>query len=244
MRSVVIVILLAAGCASSGPMFAQMDADQLLAYGMERLESRKWDEATRALEQFIFQFPTHARYQDARFRLGDAYYGKKEYLTAAAEYARLADDFPQGPLADDARWKVCDSYYLLSPRAQLHQEYTRTAILHCESLIAYYPESEFVPTARERVTELYGKLADKVYLGGEFYFKRGAYDSAIIYYNDVVELFPATEAAPRALLRLYETYRTLQYAEEANAVRDRLLRDYPDSDAARAVRQAVHAPAP
>jgi outer membrane protein assembly factor BamD len=227
-RMIGLLLLLVAACASSGPRFAAMTADDLLQYGLARAEAHKWDEASRALEQFVFQFPTHARYQEARFRLGDVYFGKREYLTAASEYARLADDFPEGPLADDARFKVCDSYAHMSPRAPLDQEYTRTAIDHCQSLLAYYPESEFAATARTMVGELQNKLAEKIFLNGEFY-----------YYDDVLKSYPTSAAAPRALLRLYETYTRINYTEEAKAARERLLRDFPDSEEARRVKEAA-----
>src|SRR5919106_4768052 len=93
-------------CASGRPAFQTMSADSLLQYGLNKLEDRKWDDASQALQQFTFQFPTHPRYQEARFRVGDAYFGKKEFISAAAEYSRLSNDYPAGPYADDARFRV------------------------------------------------------------------------------------------------------------------------------------------
>jgi tetratricopeptide (TPR) repeat protein len=155
-----------------------MDADQLLARGMERLESHKWQDAIQALEAFVFQYPTHARYQEARYRLAEAYYGKGEYISAATEFGRLANDFPTGTWADDSRYQVCDSYAHLSPKPQLDQEYTQEAIDHCQSLLAYFPDSEFAERGREILTQLTNKLAQKIFLNGEHYFKRNAFDSA------------------------------------------------------------------
>ena len=60
---------------------------------------------------------------------------RMEYITAANEFSRLATDFPAGPWADDARFRVCESYYELSPHPQLDQEYTRGALDHCQSIL-------------------------------------------------------------------------------------------------------------
>ena len=187
----------------------------------------------------MFQYPTHERYQEARFRLARVYFDREEFITAANEYARLASDFPGGQYSEESRFKVCESYYELSPAPQLDQEYTRGAITHCESLLAYYPNTEFAERARTMVTELTDKLADKMYLAADHYFKRGAYDSAIQYFDDLLERFPTSAAAPRSLLRLYQAYGEIGYEEEAREVRERLLRDFPDSEAARSIRGSI-----
>ncbi|MGH7501438.1 MAG: outer membrane protein assembly factor BamD [Longimicrobiales bacterium] len=229
-------ILLLAGCASSGPNLSTMDADTLLDRGLERIAEEEWDEAIRALEQFIFQYPTHDRYQEARFRLGDAYAGKDDRLIAASEYGRLADDFPNGQWADDARFRVCQMYYELSPIPPRDQEYTMTAIDHCSSLMAFYPDSEFAPRAAEIITQLQNKLAEKELQHGDFYFKAGAYDSAIIVYQHLLENYPTSAAAAMTLLRLYQSYTEIGYEDEATQARERLLKEFPDSEAARQLR--------
>jgi outer membrane protein assembly factor BamD len=230
--------LLALGCSSNSTRLQTFTADDLLLYAEERAAAGKWNDAARAYEQFVFQFPTHARYQETRFRLGDVYFNKKEYLTAAAEYARLADDFPSGELADDARWRVCESYTRLAPRPELDQEYTRTAIQHCQSLIALYPQSEFVDRARAALSSLDNKLAEKLFQQGDYYFKRNAFDSAIQSFEEVLQTYPTTTAAPKALLRLYEAYVKIGYTEEATQAKERLLRDFPESPEARRVKDA------
>ena len=77
-----------------------------------------------------------------------------------------------------------------------------------------------------------GELARKIYGTGDCYFGRRAYHSALIYFENVVENYPGTEWAPKALLKQYEIYGILEYDEERAEVRERLLREYPDSEAA------------
>jgi outer membrane protein assembly factor BamD len=228
-------------CASSHQKATDSLApDALFNTALADLQNHKWADAQELFERFVLQYPSHPRLQEARMHLGDAYYGKKEYVTAADEYSRLANDFPAGPYADDARFKVCEAYYRLSPDPELDQQYTRAALDHCQSLLAYYSTSEFAPKAQAYLTELRTKLAEKQYLTAEFYYKRGAYDSAIIYYEKVLSDYPDVSTAPRALLRLYQAYTTLRYKEEAEGAKARLLKDYPNSPEAK----QLQAPAP
>lgn len=237
-RSIVVVLMLiagVAGCSARSGQPAQLPPDQLFEKGMGQLNDRKWTDAVATFEQFVLQYPTHSRSQEARFRLAEAYFGKKEFITSGNEFSRLANDYPAGPYADDARFKVCESYYRLSPKTQLDQQYTRSAYDHCQSLLAYFPDSEFAARARELSAELRNKLAEKEYQAGEFYFKRGAFDSAIIYYEATLRDYADSAQAPRALSRLISIYKTLGYKEEEEAARQRLLKDYPTSPEATAI---------
>ncbi|HEX6939875.1 MAG TPA: outer membrane protein assembly factor BamD [Longimicrobiales bacterium] len=217
------------GCSARGPLIYQMDADALYDHAMSSLQAEDWDEAIRSLVQITTRFPSDPRIQAVRFQLGNAYFGKEEYISAAAEYVRLATDFPSGEYADDARFKTCEAYYRLSPKPQLDQQYTQAAIEHCEALISYFPQSEFTPKARALVQDLYDKLAHKALLNGEYYFKRHAFDSSIIYFEELLRRYPTSKYAPKALLRLVQTYQRLGYEEELEAAKQRLLRDFPDT---------------
>jgi outer membrane protein assembly factor BamD (BamD/ComL family) len=88
-------------------------------------------------------------------------------------------------------------------------------------------------TLRDQMRE---KLARKILIGGEFYFRRKLYDSGIIYFNDVLTSYPQTEAAAQALLFLYRSYTAISWDTEAEEAKARLLREFPDSEAATEVR--------
>lgn len=209
--------------------------DALMERGLAELRDEQWLEAIQIFERMVLEYPGYARIPEARLHTAEAYMGREEYVTAAGEYLRLANDYPAGPLADDARFGACEAYRLLSPDVQRDQQYTSAAVEHCEALVAYYPDSEFVPRAQAIIAEMRNKLAEKIFIGGVFYHKNGAYDSAIIYYEDVLTLYPQSTFAPRALLELVTVYRTIGYADEARLARERLLQEYPDSPAAREV---------
>jgi outer membrane protein assembly factor BamD len=232
---VFVFLIIGTGCATRIPITERLEAEELFQHGLERLEARRWAAATEAFERFIFRFPGHPLQQEARYHLAQGYFGRREFLSAANEYLRLANEHPTHRLAPDARFGACESYARLSPRPQLDQQYTIAAIDHCEAMVAYYPESEHAPRARQIVTEMIDKLAVKQLEVGEHYFRRRAFDSAILSYNDLLDRFPQASSAPRALLRLIQVYERLGYEPEEEAARQRLLRDYPGSEEAREI---------
>ncbi|HEX6589046.1 MAG TPA: outer membrane protein assembly factor BamD [Longimicrobiales bacterium] len=230
-----IAFLAITACGPKEPPLNQFDAQGLLDRGIAAYQAEEWTDAIRYLDHFVLENPRHPRVQEARFYLADAYFGREEYVTAAGRFTRLAEDFPNGEWADDARFKVCDSYRELAPEATLDQTYTQAAIDHCQSLIVYHPDSERVPAAREIIATMENRLARKEYLTGQFYARREAFDSAILYYEMVLERWPQSNAAPDALRAMIEAYDEIGYDEESAAARERLLREYPQSPAARSL---------
>lgn len=237
MAAAAVLLIGLAGCGAKHSIADKLTPDALFERALADLNAHHWGSAAELFERFTLQYPSHPRLQEARYHMGEAFFGKKEYITAATEFSRLANDYPAGAYADDARYKVCESYYRLSPKPQLDQQYTRAAMDHCQSLITYYSTSEFAPQAQKLLLDLKTKLATKDFLNGEFYFKRNAYDPAMIYYEAVARDYPETDVAPRALLRIYESYRVLNYKEEMDATKQRLLKDYPNSPEAKQLQQ-------
>lgn len=231
----VAVVLGLLGCPKELPR--DLPADELYRLGVESHEKRRWDRAIEALQRFLFQDPGHPKADSAQYLIGDAYFGKKRYLTAAAEFLRLAQNRPASPLADDSRYRACESYYKLSPRPELDQEYTEEAIDQCRSVVLLYPQSPYATEATRRIEELTDKLARKYYLAAEYYFKRKAYDSAIVYFEYLLERYQGAAVEPEALLKLYETYMKVGYIQEAEQTRERLVREYPNSPQAQEVRK-------
>lgn len=207
--------------------------------GMEAYEAGRYRRAAELLQQFVTAAGPDARLKPTLMALARSRMQTGEYVTAAADYLRVATQFPGDPEAADARFGLCEAYYELSPRPQLDQEYTHAAITYCDSYVQYFPASTRAQDATRYVAELRTRLAEKAYLNGFYYFRRGMYDASVLYFDRVLEQFPETAHAPVALARLVEAYGRLGYREEEEAARARLLREYPASAEARAL-----APAP
>jgi tol-pal system protein YbgF len=72
-----------------------------------------------------------------------------------------------------------------------------------------------------------------MYWRGECYFARADYTAASEQFEGVVARFPGGSKAPDALLKLGMCHQKLGHASQAKASFDRLLQEYPQSDAAR-----------
>lgn len=215
-----------------------LTVESAYAQGMEAYAAGRYRRAAELLGQFVPNATGDPRLKEALMALGRAHLETGDYVSATSQFLRVATEFARDPEAAEARFGLCDAYHRLSPRPQLDPEYTHAAITYCESFASIYPGTPQAAQAQQWVAEMRGKLAEKAYQNGFFYFRRGLYDAAVVYFNNVVTQFPETRWPPAALARLVEAYGRMGYREEEAAARARLLREYPQSSEARALAAA------
>lgn len=230
-----LAVALLLGCGGGDP-YQGMDAEALFRIAENEYAEEDYGNAIEVLERLTVNFPDWSRVADARLMLADAHFEDGEYLTARSEYQRFRDRFVGHPRAAVAALGECRSLAALSPQPQRDQTHTRDAVTVCGNVTVDYAGTPQAAEARQIRGSLRLKLAEKEYLNANHYFRRRQYDPAILYYQFVVDLYPETEFAPRALLGLYRSNEAIGYDDLAEEARARLLLEHPDSEAAQELR--------
>lgn len=206
------------------------DADSLMAAAVAWYEAGDCGKARPALTQLVFDLPPRdARLADVRFYLADCLSDGGNRIEAAREFRRVADEFPQHPRAPQALLRSGDMNAELWKRAELDPTYGETAMAIYREVLARYADSPVATQASQRITALNEKFAEKTYKAGNFYFRLNAFDSAILYFRDVVANYPRSEFAAQALIKLVEAYRKIGYIEERRETCEHLRQFYPDA---------------
>ena len=235
LAAVLLTVLASAACGAHGPPEGLASTD-IYRWAVERFETGDYGSAREGLDDFLLQEPLHPKADSAQYLLGEANYRAERYLEAAEAFERLAVNRPGSDLADDAQLGVCRSYWQLSPDLPLDQEYTRQARDACNRLLQYYTPSPLEGQARELMAKARAKLAAKQYRIARWYYEHGAYESANIYLEDVLENYPEAPVVPEVLATLFRSYRKMGFDREARDIRRRLLDEYGDSPQAAEIR--------
>ena len=106
----------------------------------------------------------------------------------------------------------------------------QTSFDELSDFISRYPNSKYVPHAKQRMIYLRNLLAEHEIYVADFYMKRGAYLAAIGRAKYVIEHLPNTPQTPYALSVLVEAYEMLEYEELRKTSLDILEANYPDFD--------------
>ena len=208
--------------------------DPLSIYQMasEEYEKGEYDNAIQALDRILLAYGDWEGAVGARLLLGHAYYEKADYLSAQSEYNRFLDRYAGHEDAPVAALGICQSLSALSPDLQRDQTYTNEAITICRNVVIDYAGTSQSVEAAEIANQMRMKLAEKELRTADFYLNRKLYDSAILYYEFVITFYSDTEFAPWALMGLYQSNLAIGYDDLAEEARERLLREYPESEAA------------
>jgi len=230
-KSLLLALLLAAPLACKPPFDPKtyQNADKLYQVAMAEYKAGRYDNAAKAFEKLTLDLSARdPRLPLAYYYLAQSQTKKGEYLLAAGTYNRLIDAFPQDTLIDEAFFLSGRAYQHEWRRPQLDPTYGKSAQTAYESLISTYPDSPFAARAKSELDKLDEWFAEKDYDTGYLYLKRKAYDSAIIYFKDVIRLHPNARITRDAYLRLLEAYRAIKYTEDARELCDAMRKAYPN----------------
>ncbi len=214
-RLVVFSPLLLAACGGGFKPESYTDPLELLEVSEAMYRNGNCRTASEGLRQVSFSVPARDSIAlRARFFLAECHLKGSEFLEAARQFQRIADEAPTSGFAPNALLRAADSYAKLWKGPQLDPTYGETAMSTYREVIARFPGTAAARRAGARTLELNDRFAEKEFTTGELYMRWKAYDSAILYFKNVVATYGQTQYAARALLRLVDVYKRLEYDTE------------------------------
>lgn len=226
-----IVVGLGAGVEACKPAFNPAtfaDVETLFKAAMKEYNAKHYDNSAKAFERLTTELPARdPRVPIAYFYLAKSQEKSGDRLLAAKSYSRIYEQFPEDTLSDDGLYLSGLAYEAMWRKPELDAEYGQSALTQFQTLQALYPNSPFVPKANGQLSKLDEWFAKKDYLTGTHYLKRKAYDSAIIYFKDVIRLHPAAPVTRDAYLRLHDAYVAINYKDDARDLCDNMRKAYP-----------------
>jgi outer membrane protein assembly factor BamD len=215
------------GC---GPKMGKMilDAEDQYALAKREFEKEHYAQAVIELEKLILSYPGVSFIDSAQYLLSMAYFNQKEYPLAIGEFNKLLSAYPTSLLADDAAFKVAESDFRMSPRAELDQSHTQKALDELKNFLNDYPQSDRREEGLQILNECRAKLAKKAYKSGYLYYKMKHYDSALLYFRQVINEYHDTEWAKPAQFHMAEVlYKDKKY-DQAKEEYQKFLENFPD----------------
>jgi outer membrane protein assembly factor BamD len=186
--------------------------------GMQEYNEGDWVEAQRIFEAIRVQSPTSPFAAQAMFLAAMSRYKQETYSSAAVDFRMFRRTYPSHELAPRAQYMIGESYYGLSPKAELDQTYTQYAINEYQAYIRMY--SSLIPTltdsADARIKELRDKLAMKHLLAAELYIKLDDRKAALLFFDRVLADYYDTRPAIEAQLRIAEIQADRKKMKEAS----------------------------
>ena len=234
-----LLVLILSSCSSNEEMpDERLVEKELYDQAQSRLKNGSFSTAIMSLEALEARFPFGRYAEQAQAELIYAYYMNSQFEAAQSAAERFINLHPRhshtgyafymkglAAFTDDSG---IFSRYFQSDLAKREVVMAQTSFDELSDFISRYPNSKYVPHAKQRMIYLKNLLAEHEIYVADFYMKRGAYLAAIGRAKYVIEHLPNTPQTPYALSILVEAYEILDYKELRQTSLNILEANYPD----------------
>ncbi|USE34863.1 outer membrane protein assembly factor BamD [Endozoicomonas sp. SCSIO W0465] len=241
----VFAAIILAGCASTTEDQEQLPESlseaELYQLSSKAIDDGRYSEAIKSLRTLESRYPFGAFAEQAQLDIIYAYFKNAEPEASKAAADRFIRLHPQHPDADYAYYmKGLASNtasmgllerYLPMDLTRRDPGQARVSFNEFSELLSRYPESKYVPDARQRMVALRNRLAEYEIHAANYYLKRKAYVAAVNRGRYVVENMQQTPAVPEALAIMVEGYQHLELPKPASEALEVLRLNYPNHPA-------------
>src|ERR1700761_3179222 len=182
---------------------------ELFDKAMTAMKKGKYDVARLDLQTLLNTYPESEYQMRAKLAVGDSWFkegGTAALTQAEAEYKDFITFFPNQPEAAEAQMKVADIYYMQMEKPDRDPKNAEQAEQEYRTMIQQFPDSTFVPRAKQRLREVQEVLAERQYQIGAFYESREVWAAAIARLQTVTDSYPLYSHSDMALIGLGDAY--------------------------------------
>lgn len=216
------VLLAAAGCGREYDS-AGLDREGLEALADAAFAAGDWRDADDLYTELLFSYPGATRTDLYLYRLGVANAGLRMWADADFHLRRLLSEYPRSGLADDAQMELARLAW--EQRRDFRRDLTpvNEALEEVRTLIGDYPGSELVPEAMLLEDSCMSHLARRSLFIGQFYLRRGLYDSALLYMREALEEYGGRGCLGELLVSMGDLYSAMGSAFAARSAYSRAI---------------------
>lgn len=194
-----LLILMSSACSDYQKLLNSDDVSEKYKQAEVYYNNGEYRKANRLFEQIIPKYRGKPQAQRIIFFFAESYFQTKSYYLAAYQYENFIKSYPKSDRVQEATFKAAKSYYFQSPRHNLDQEDTFTALEKLQVFLNLYPESEYAEEANQMIAELQEKLEKKDFEIAKQYYTIRDYKAAIKANENFVSGFPGTKFREESL---------------------------------------------
>ena len=227
------------GCRKDRDELETISAEDLYLRAKESLDNGAWDRSIAAYKALQTRYPFGRYTEQSMLDLSYCYFKAGAREEALSTLDRFIRTYPAHPSVDYAYYlKGLVNYEenlgylerLMPARVRdRDQSSAQDAFNDFSELLRRFPESRFVPDARQRMVFLRNNLAAYELIVAEYYLRRKAYIAAANRARYALEVYPNTPLTPDALVVLHKAYTELDLPELAEGSMAVLELNFPDN---------------
>lgn len=187
----------------------------------------KFAKATPYYEQLIIE--RNSNYTaDAQLKIAECYYNEKRFADAVFEYQELIRLFPDNKNVNTAQFMIGIAYFKQSLSPHYSQTETDKALDAFQTFIDKYPWDKRRSDAYDYIQKCNKKKIEKNYLAGYIYYKTQDYSSALLYFDEIINLGNKDEVELKSLYYSAIIYYERKDLDKLVTAQEKLRENFPE----------------
>ena len=192
----IVLLLLALSLVLSGcALFKKQEKvvftpEKLYSLASDEYKDNNYNKAREYFTRLKEEYPLHEMAILAEIGIADSFYSDKEYVEAENAYRDFISMHPVNENVPYAIYQMGMCSYHQIEAIDRDQSETIKARKEWEKLISRYPQSKFSPLAATKLKEIKGRLAQREFYVGRFYFKKKKYQAALSRFETIAREYP------------------------------------------------------
>ena len=193
------LLMLFASCSKFRKLQKSTDVDEKFAGAVEYYEKKEYFKAALLLEEIIPLLKGTEQAEIAQFYYAYCHYYQKQLTLAAYYFKSFYETFPRSKYAEEANYMYCITLSDDSPKYNLDQTNTYSALDAIQNFIMQYPETPNRDKCNNLMDQLNHKLEVKAFENAKLYYNMDSYKAALTAFNNFRKDYPESELAEEAM---------------------------------------------
>lgn len=206
----------------------RFDPEKSFELANKYFEKKEFEEARSLFLEIKNRDITRKYAPLAQLRIADSYAQEDEFDKAIAEYNKFLEIYPEHSHAPYAQYQIATIYFNQIEGSDRGYGGASKALEEFKKLNTMFPRNPYRDVAELKIEKCKNIIAEYEFKVGEFYFKKGSYNSAIGRFENLLNNFPQYIKEPEVLNYLAESYKHTGNKEKAIYYLKKLIEKYPD----------------
>ncbi len=189
---ILILTILVTSCGEYEKLLKSTDLELKKQKAGEYFDEGRYPRTSELLSQILPRYRATAEAEDLNWLNANTYYEMRDYIMAGSAYKNFAETFPYSEHSEEATFMTAYCDYMLSPRPELDQAYTNSAIEAFTFFQRRFPNSDKIDDAQRLIKELEDKLVEKSYISARLYYDLKQYRAAVVALDNSLKDYPET----------------------------------------------------
>jgi len=211
--ALLVLMVVFSSCSKYQKVLKSTDTNLKYEKALEYYEEKDYVRAMTLFQSILPFVKGTERGEEVSFYYAQCHYGSKDYLLAGYYFKQFGKTYRNSTHAEEAHFMSAYCSYLISPRPDLDQEDTYTAIKGFEYFLRKYPDSPRVAESNKLIDEMKMKLSEKEFNSAKLYYHVRRYKAASVSLHNCLRNFPDSKYRENILVLIVKA--DFDYAENS-----------------------------